>query len=225
MYAQRSQLQRGSRSASFAAALAVNAALIAGIIYAAPKITPPEQITRLITENVPITPPRPPVEPQPKAEADPRPVQTQVFVPEPVVRPIETPTSVTTTPIEQPYLPPLPSLPMGGSGTGVAADPAPTPAPPPLIPAEIDSRYARDLQPDYPASERRSGNEGIVQVRVLIGTDGRVKQVERVRASSDAFFEVTRRQALSRWRFRPATRGGVPQESWQTKTVRFELDR
>jgi periplasmic protein TonB len=51
-----------------------------------------------------------------------------------------------------------------------------------------------------------------------------VKAVERVTAASDGLFEATRRQALSRWRFRPATRDGAAVESWKAMTVRFELD-
>jgi len=50
-----------------------------------------------------------------------------------------------------------------------------------------------------------------------------VKAVEQVSATSNAFFEATRRQALAKWRFKPATRGGIPQESWKTMSVRFEL--
>ena len=30
--------------------------------------------------------------------------------------------------------------------------------------------------------------------------------------------------ALAKWRFKPATRGGVPEESWKIMTVRFTLD-
>jgi len=93
-----------------------------------------------------------------------------------------------------------------------------------MVDAVADPRYARDFQPDYPAGERRMGNEGKVVIRVLIGPDGRVKQVERVSAASAAFWQVTERQALSRWRFRPATRDGVAIESWRTMTVRFEME-
>jgi protein TonB len=67
------------------------------------------------------------------------------------------------------------------------------------------------------------GNPGKVTVRVLIGTDGRVKQVEPVTATSDAFFRATRDQALRRWRFRPGTRDGVPQEAWRTMSVTFVM--
>ena len=58
---------------------------------------------------------------------------------------------------------------------------------------------------------------------LLIGTDGRVKAVELVSTDSPGFFEETKRRALAKWRFKPATRGGVPEESWQVMTVRFEI--
>ncbi|WP_235524059.1 energy transducer TonB [Sphingomonas sp. Leaf33] len=51
-----------------------------------------------------------------------------------------------------------------------------------------------------------------------------MKSVERVDAANDAFYDATRRQALNRWRFRPATRDGVPYETWRTMTVRFVLE-
>ncbi|MEI9850246.1 MAG: energy transducer TonB [Sphingomonas sp.] len=92
-----------------------------------------------------------------------------------------------------------------------------------FVAAQQDPRFARDFQPDYPPPEIRSGREGKVTVRVRIGTDGRVKEVQQVQATSAAFFEATRKQALAKWRFKPATRGGVPEESWRTMNLRFEL--
>ena len=89
--------------------------------------------------------------------------------------------------------------------------------------AELDGRFAGAFQPDYPASEQRRGIEGVVKVRVLIGTHGRVKAVELVSTDSPGFFEETRRRALAKWRFKPATRGGVAEESWKVMTVRFQI--
>ena len=83
-----------------------------------------------------------------------------------------------------------------------SVEPTPTPLPP-LIGAAVDPRYAGDFQPAYPADERRASATGAWSVRVLIGIDGRVKQIEQVSATSDAFFEATRRQALAKWRFKP----------------------
>jgi protein TonB len=120
---------------------------------------------------------------------------------------------------ERPYVPPAGT----GDGPTVVADPpAPLPAPR-LVLAELDPRYAGAFQPDYPASEQRREIEGVARVRVLIGTDGRVKAVELVSTDSPGFFAETKRRALAKWRFTPATRGGVAEESWKTMTVRFEI--
>lgn len=100
-----------------------------------------------------------------------------------------------------------------------------TPRPPdPPVRIEAEMRTGVALQPPYPASEQRMNREGTVTIRLLIGADGRVKSVEKVRATSDAFFSVTERHALSRWRFRPATLDGEPVESRKTLTVHFQLD-
>jgi protein TonB len=103
------------------------------------------------------------------------------------------------------------------------------PPPPPPVPHEpirtqpqIDGRSA--LQPPYPASAQREGAEGFVQVRVAIGPDGRVKAVEKVKASRDDFFAATERQALRYWRFKPATIDGKPIESSKVMSVTFKLD-
>jgi protein TonB len=63
-----------------------------------------------------------------------------------------------------------------------------------------------------------------VRVRVTIGADGRVKAAEKVSATSDAFWRNTERQALTRWRFRPATVDGRPIESSKVLNVKFQLD-
>lgn len=116
-----------------------------------------------------------------------------------------------------------------GSGTGVDIDipyvpPIVTPpAPPVFITAKRNPRYASDFQPDYPPGMIREGREGAVTVRVLVGVDGRVKQVQAVRTDDDAFLQATKAQALRRWRFLPATKDGIPAESWQELTVRFQI--
>ena len=128
--------------------------------------------------------------------------------------------------LELPPAPPVPLPPPSaglGEGTGGGTVQLAKPVPPVLTPAGVDERYANAFQPPYPAAEQRAGNEGLVTVRVLIGVDGRVQQIEQLAAASDAFWRVTKAQALGRWRFRPATRDGVPVEQWKTMTVRFQL--
>lgn len=97
------------------------------------------------------------------------------------------------------------------------------PRAPILTAVSIDPRYMRDFQPDYPPAMQRAQEEGKVTVRVSIGADGRVISVEKLFATSDAFWEAARKQALAKWRFRAATRDGVPVESEKVLTVRFTL--
>lgn len=209
----------GIQPASLAAALGLSAALVGGLLLASPTLQK-HVGDILIIENIPLaqpTPEKPPeIRPTVRAKVDPL----------PRAKPVDTTVSV---------LPPVDDRTFTASaGPGVAEatgldpvtilPPLPTPTPSPVLTGVgIDARYARDLQPPYPASEQRAGREGLVTVKVLVGPDGRVKQVERIAAASDAFFTATERQALARWRFRPATRDGVPVEGWRTMTVRFVM--
>jgi protein TonB len=212
MYANRHAGARGIRPVSLGASLLLNGAVVLALIYAAPNVIrhrdPPIEI-----KFIPIPPPpQPTPQPQPRA-THPTP---QPFVPRPDVPlpPLTPPIDLHPTPAPDPG-------PILGLGDGPAATPSPTPLP--LVGASIDSRYADAFQPTYPPAERRAGREGRVVVRVLIGVDGRVKQIERVSATSDAFFAATRDQALARWRFTPATRGDVPVEQWKQMGVSFVL--
>jgi protein TonB len=109
------------------------------------------------------------------------------------------------------------------SGAGVIPR---LPPEPPAIPvrraAQIDS--SSRLQPPYPSAELRAQRDGRVQVRVTIGPDGRVIDVERVSATSDAFWAVTREQALRHWRFRPATVDGRPVQETRVMSLVFRIE-
>jgi protein TonB len=191
-------------------ALVVAVALSPMIIEEKPNSTTPPWTTFIL--------PKPKLpEPQP----DPKP-QTQQQQLEFTAPPSPLP-PIAQDPPEAPPLPPYVPPAGTGSGPSVADDP-PLPLPKPrLVLAELDPRFAGMFQPDYPASEQRRELEGITKVRVLIGTDGRVKAVELVSTDSPGFFEETKRRALAKWRFKPATRGGVAEESWKVMTVRFQI--
>lgn len=170
-------------------------------------------------------------------------VRTNVFfVPDPVDPPPQRDRQVPQKKVEQKPLPALDQLvriertdppaianPFENVIVPQTFDPPADPPKPIVEPvrseAQLDSRFADRLQPPYPLSEQRAGNEGIVKVRVRIGADGRVVSVEKVAAASDAFFEVTQRHALRQWRFRPATLDGSAIESVKVMTVRFQLER
>lgn len=111
---------------------------------------------------------------------------------------------------------------------GPAADPGPIADPvPPHTPVWRDAsrnpRFADRFQPPYPSAMQREGIEGRCPVSVTINAAGRVTAVRDMGCADPAFFRATERQALSQWRFNPATRDGVAVESTQTLTVVFRI--
>jgi periplasmic protein TonB len=144
----------------------------------------------------PTTAPDAPLPPISRNPVDPVANQDPIPIPDPGLGKVETPTIIKSIPVT-----------------------------PPLIEAKLDPRFAGSFQPEYPPFEQRNEIEGTARVRVLVGTDGRVKAVEDVGASSAGFFTETKRRALAKWRFKPATRGGEAEESWVIMTVRFRLER
>lgn len=207
--------------AGLAAAIGINAAVIGALLFAAPYvgIAPPGGSIDIYEVPIDPVPPEPtPQPPQPRSSA--RPIERIETVPPIVESVIDLGRPIAADPLPFP-----PSGDLAGGGTEAGTTSADPPAPAPVIVGpSIDPRYAADLQPAYPPSEQRLSREGRVTVRVLVGPDGRVRQVERVSATSDAFFAATEAQAMRRWRFRPGTRDGSAQEAWRTMTVTFRLE-
>jgi len=197
----------GTNKIGLTLVIAGHAAVLTAIALAPPeairRIVYLPQVVQSIKEAPP--PPRqlPPPPPTQKDSSQPTTVKPLVDTGEPVI-----PIDLTPT-IPRPLPPALPQMPV---------TPEPT-----LLPATIDPSAMARFQPDYPSELVRAEVEGSATVRVLIGSDGRVKSVELVSATHPGFFEATRRQALRYWTFRAATRDGVATESWRTMTVRFTL--
>ncbi|MBC3940746.1 energy transducer TonB [Sphingomonas albertensis] len=219
MYADRPNRTGGFNPGSLGVALAINCAVIGALFFAAPNVLPFVPDTPLVT-YVPYMPPPPP-EPTPPADPlirqQPRPAPR----PDAPVPQVPTPSDTVFTVVPDP-LPYTPPIGIEGTGTATVAVDPPKPAPVFVQPG-IDPRYAADFQPGYPSEERRAEREGKVVVRVLVGTDGRVKQVERVSATTEAFYRATLDRALATWRFKPATRDGVPVEAWRSMSLTFVL--
>lgn len=223
MYADR---KKGLNPAALGGALLINGGMIAmlatlGAITVMPR--GPESIETYPVRADP-PPPAPPPEPKPverrveTVQPAPRP---DIVIPRPIIDPVPAGPVLTGTDAVPPGPPqPVPGG-LGSGGVGTATLPPPAPV---LVDAALDPRFASGFQPPYPGRELGLGREGRAVVRVLIGVDGRIKAVERIDADSDGFFEATRRHALARWRFTPATRDGVPVESWKRLTVRFTID-
>ncbi len=203
------------RPGSLGLTLLTTGLFVSGLFFLNPKIIPILSTPIKTIEILPDPPPPPPEKPLEHKQA-PQKTSPYVAPKQPVVSLPDNP-HVDFTPT--PFIPEIPNA--GGVG-GTVIEPV---KPAVLIGANIDPRYANNFQPAYPADEIRAGNTGRVTVKVLIGADGRVKDIEKVSAASDSFWEATRRQALSKWRFKPATRDGEPYETWKTMNVSFVLNQ
>lgn len=109
-----------------------------------------------------------------------------------------------------------PSIPIQGETV-----PQPTAVADPGLVSQV--RVLRDLEPLYPAAERRLQHEGVVTLRVRVGPTGRAEQVEIERSSGHARLDSAALEAVRQWIFAPAQNATGPVFSWVTLTVRFQL--
>jgi periplasmic protein TonB len=216
--------KRAQKPVSMAAAIAFNGAIIAAVMLspmvAGPTSKPP------ITEATNVFTPKPPPPDRVKdVKDDPKPL-LPVYVPKPPFDPpvISDPIRTTQDPtVTNPGF-------VDGKGAGNDGDFGPKiqdPPKPPLPPvfkrAVRDPRFASAFQPSYPSNLIVRGVEGSATIRVLVGTDGRVREANVVSATHPDFGKAALRQALKAWRFKPATRGGEPVEDWVTLPVTFVI--
>ncbi|HEY0703545.1 MAG TPA: energy transducer TonB [Candidatus Acidoferrales bacterium] len=78
------------------------------------------------------------------------------------------------------------------------------------------------VQPEYPAIARLSHLSGTVRLRAIIGTDGRIQQLEVL--SGSPFFQAAAVAAVRQWRYRPTMLSGTPVEVETLITVNFVLN-
>ena len=211
--------QKHTSPTGMAAAILLNGSILLAValspMVAEPRL--PSAIT--IGEAVPIDPP-PERKPEDQQEARDMP---PIFVTKPVTKTLDNKLEIKTSTDEQ-----VTGTIMDGAGGGdddmteiVREVIKPTPI---FKAAERDVRFAGNFQPDYPIGMLRQEIEGSATVTVLIGTDGRVRQVQILRATAPDFAKATERQALKAWRFKSATRDGKLVEDWQTLTVQFKIN-
>jgi len=139
----------------------------------------------------------------------------------PVAIPDPTPAPAAPVGIVEPQ-PPAPPIQAPAAPPAPLAPPAP-PAPPAIVQPSSNASHLNNPTPNYPAVSRRLGEQGVVVLSVLIGTDGLPQKVEVKKSSG---FERLDRQAVDtvlRWRFVPGTRNGVPEAMWYQQPIHFVL--
>jgi protein TonB len=151
-----------------------------------------------------------------------------VEIPEPApeARPPPTPQlTQPTMPVVEPPVVTINEEPQPTKAITVAVAEQPRPAPPVVAPAAphvvSDVAYIEPPQPRYPPESRRSGEEGLVVLRVLINEIGRAARIDVERSSGHARLDDAARQAVQRALFRPYLENGVPHMALATIPIEF----
>lgn len=118
--------------------------------------------------------------------------------------------------------------------TATAVPPTPSPLPEPtevpiregdivpLGPGVVPPEPTSQASPSFPDSAARQVDSGLVELRLLVGIDGKVEDVRVVSAEPpDVGFEDAAERAVRRWRFTPATAAGVKVRFWYPIRIRF----
>ncbi len=78
-------------------------------------------------------------------------------------------------------------------------------------------------KPRYPAAAMRTGQEAVVTLRLLIGANGKVVDVERLGKDPGMGFSKAAINAALATRWEPATRDGETIEMWAEMQITFKL--
>lgn len=100
----------------------------------------------------------------------------------------------------------------GGSSSGGAAT-QPT----------YKASYLNNPKPPYPAMSRENGEEGTVILSVTVEANGTASRVVVSRSSGYSRLDRSAQTAVAKYRFKPATRGGVPISYTYAVPINFSL--
>lgn len=195
----------------------------------APAAEPPAPIFEVRLERLP--PPKLPLaqpEPEPdalQAQEEPvkRPRQTRpvpILVDTPTAEPVPPDTWVKPYELGDEALPGVPGPKVeGGVPDGEGFEDAPA------VPRQVYERLKPVvvIPPVYPPRCLRLEIEGKVEVRVLVGENGRPQEVTLGKSSGDASLDEAAMEAVRRWRFEAARRNGVAVRVWASVPIEFKL--
>ena len=119
---------------------------------------------------------------------------------------------------------------------------APPPSPPPPLPPSasaarmeapgaihvsgeaLQNNLVRQVAPVYPAAAAQAGTSGVVRLSVVIGKDGRVRDI-RVESGPSRELDVAAMEAVRQWVYRPTLLNGEPVEVASEVAVTFSAGR
>lgn len=230
------------------AAIAAHGAVVA-LLWSGPSVLPsaPTVRVRLIERPAPVASspqtaaptapvaaePEPPSAPE-KVQPEPKPAPESKPEPEPKPKPVPEP-KIIREPDSGPEPWPDPqgeALPRPEPAVRASrlAEPAampqgaPGPAPARALPEPELALYCPHRPPPrYPATARRLGQEGVVELQVELSAAGRVTEVRVVQSSGSARLDAAAVAAVRGWRCEPARVGGVAVAARARQRIRFSL--
>jgi len=114
---------------------------------------------------------------------------------------------------EEPQQPPAAAPEMNADRTGVYTA---------VPPGGTQPQESDRVIPQYPALARRANVAGAVVIRGIVRKDGTIDNVEIIKDLPYGLGDAAR-DAVERWKFRPATYRGEPIDVYYTVTVNFKL--
>lgn len=93
-----------------------------------------------------------------------------------------------------------------------------------VAPASLSAAYLDNPAPRYPDAARRLGQEGTVTLRVLVTAGGIPARVALEQSSGSSHLDGAALERVRNWRFKPASQGSVPIESWVIVPIVFRLE-
>ncbi|HKD12868.1 MAG TPA: TonB family protein [Thermoanaerobaculia bacterium] len=85
-----------------------------------------------------------------------------------------------------------------------------------------EPRLVLRIEPPYPEVARKARIEGVVILQAIIGKNGNVEDLHLVK-SANVLLDAAAMEAVSRWRYAPATLNGFAVRVYLTVTVEFRL--
>ena len=214
-----------------------------GFPEASPRVSVAYSLIRIPDPPPPPLPPRAAPQPAPaKTVAAPPPPKVMLFAQE--LAPVIIPEKIQPVEIPPPPEPPVPQpavaeaatgVPNGSSAGSVAGDLAGklhgTPGgiifPDGRLHIDRDEKLPMDPVeqdfPHYPHEAQKKGLEDQVVVRYVIGTDGRVKELEIIDHAKEKMFDDAALEAIRHWRFHPMVKDGKRIEVVHELAVNFQL--
>jgi len=83
-------------------------------------------------------------------------------------------------------------------------------------------KIVRSTPIKYPSQAKKDGITGMVMIRCLIGTDGKVSKMEVVESKPAGVFDESALSTIKYWQFRPGIRKGEMVATWVKVPIKFE---